>query len=280
MPTLFAWAVPAQFGGSPVDHTWVTDFDSRIVSYPSIQNVIAASANYWFCWGNYHPKGGTPQLPNGFLGAQFASIGMATCLVAPNLPCLANPPARGTIIRYGIDGVCHQLANQVLWATNANPGVPLTVHLARGYAFSTFLFGTYGRQHAAWLTKIHSCSNTVQATPTQGTSEQTMAAVADDEFERRAREVLNGPEASERLQRLLDLRRATLRTGEGMRSRVQNDMVAPSAAELNAHYNEVLRQAASILTFAEYRELFGFEPGEVVNLVDPEMVASRSGGAS
>ncbi len=277
MPTLFAWAVPAFFGGSPVDHTWVTDFDSRIVTYPSIQAVIDAQANYWFCWGSYHPKGGTPQIPNGYLGSNTASLGVASCLVAPNLPCPGNPPAQGTIFHYGIDGVCHQLANQVLWSTNASPNGPLTVHLARGYAFSTFLFWTYGRQHAAWLTKSNSCVNGGQGKPVHGMLEQSVEATTDDEFEKRAREVLKSPDASQRLRHLLELRTTTLRTAEAMRSRLSADMVAPSGAELNAHYNEVLRQAASILTVTEYRELFGFEPGEMVNLVDPAMVAPSSG---
>ena len=64
------------------------------------------------------------------------------------------PAARGTIYVYGVDGVCHQLANQVLYATS---GTRLTVNKARGYFFSTYLYGTYGLQHAAWASKIASC---------------------------------------------------------------------------------------------------------------------------
>ena len=63
---------------------------------------------------------------------------------------------RGTVFSYGVDGVCHQLANQVLYATGSG-GAPLTMARARGYMASTFIYGTYGLQHAAWANKLASC---------------------------------------------------------------------------------------------------------------------------
>jgi hypothetical protein len=272
MKTLYAWALPALFGGSPVDHTWVTDFDPRIKSYPTINDVIAASANNWFCWGSYHQKGGTPQYADGFLGSIAADFSLATCLVTSNLPSSGNPPAQGTIFHYGVDGVCHQLANQVLWSSNGASGGPLTVSLARGYHVSTFLFGTYGLQHSAWQTKSLGCSTGIGNLIVRGTLSQSMDATDSDDFEQQASALLIQPEAAERLQRLLELRRTAVRTSEAMRSRMSTEMFAPSGDELNAHYNNVLRQAATLLKPEEYRALFGFEPGEVVNLVDPAMV--------
>lgn len=272
--TIWAWAVPAYFGGSPVDHTWVTDYDNRLSSYPTINSVVQAGNMYWFCWGSFHSKGGTSAITDGFLGSISANAHLATCLVMPNQPSNGNPPAQGTIFQYGIDGVCHQLANQVLFSSQATSGGPLTVNRARGYHVSTFLFGTYGRQLVAWRNQVAKCTSGMVPSALFEITTQSMDATAgDDEFAQRARAVLSRPDAAKRLQQLLSVRGNALRTAESMRARADNPgLIRPSAAELNAHYNEVLRQAAEILTPVEYLELFGFEPGEVVNLVDPDMV--------
>jgi hypothetical protein len=109
---LYAWAVPAFVPESPVDHTWVTTYDNRVNVYPNVQQVAAAGEFYWYCWGSFHPSGGTPGNPKGFLGQQSGDLALARCLVQPNADSQVVPAARGTIFTYGIDGVCHQLANQ------------------------------------------------------------------------------------------------------------------------------------------------------------------------
>lgn len=274
--TLWAWVVPAWFSESPFDHTWVTDFDNSTAPYASDQEVILAGKNNWFCWGDFHPKGGTPALPNGALGSMTANASVAACLVASNLISKDNPPAQGTIFQYGIDGVCHQLANQVLWATSGAAGGPLTVNGARGYHISTFLFGTYGRQEVDWDAKVAHCAPTTTFASRGAIVQHAMDKNTNDEFAQRARKVLAHPEAADKLQRVLALRRDALRTADSMRMRVSTaSMVAPSAAELNAHHNEVLRQAAKILTKDEYVQLFGIEPGVTINLVDPTMVGTN-----
>src|SRR5258708_6683250 len=185
---LYAWAVPAFTSDSPVDHTWVTTYDNRTSVYPNDQAVVVASQFYWFCWGAFHPQGGTPANPRGFLGQQAGDLGLAQCLVTPNADSRTVPPARGTIFAYGVDGVCHQLANQVLYAPVSGGGAPLTVSRARGYMASTFIYGTYGLQHSAWANKIASCG---------GADPQIAFAIGGgivpgppDDFEARARQVL------------------------------------------------------------------------------------------
>ena len=157
MPTLFAWAVPTPFEESPVDHTWVTDYDNRQTPYPDINAVIAAQAIYWYCWGDFHVQGRSHQVPQGFLGSRAGDVSWANCLCASNAPSNTNGPTCGTIFHYGVDGVCHQLANQVLWATSGN-GSALTVALARGYHLSSFFYGTYGLTHAAWSARKLQCA--------------------------------------------------------------------------------------------------------------------------
>jgi hypothetical protein len=145
---LYSWAYPAVVQGSPVDHTWVTSYDNRINAYPDIAAVEAANEDYWYCWGGFHARGGTPNFPDGSIGSRNGDIILARCLVTSNADSSINFSARGTIFTYGVDGVCHQLANQVLYATGAagggQGGGPLTVASARGYMVSLAIYGVYG----------------------------------------------------------------------------------------------------------------------------------------
>ena len=52
--------------------------------------------------------------------------------------CLAKTD-KSAGIRYGITGVCHQMANRILYPSNQ------LVSQAKGYRASKFVFGTYGR---------------------------------------------------------------------------------------------------------------------------------------
>jgi hypothetical protein len=134
---LYAWAIPIIVPGSAWDHTWVTTYDNRARPYPDIAAVTHAKQDYWYCWGGFHAQGGTPSLPDGSLGSQNGDVKLARCLVAPNADCSASFAARGTIFTYGVEGVCHQLANQVLYASGLGGARPLTVSNAGGYWVSS-----------------------------------------------------------------------------------------------------------------------------------------------
>jgi hypothetical protein len=84
MVLFYAWTVPAFVSGSPVDHTWVTTYDNRVNAYQNDAAVIAAHQFYWYCWGSFHPKGGTPSIPDGFIGSQTGNLALAQCLVQVN----------------------------------------------------------------------------------------------------------------------------------------------------------------------------------------------------
>lgn len=259
---MFAWSVPAFTSGSPVDHTWVTTYDNRIHKYPTDQQVVAAGQFYWYCWGSFHPVGGTPINQTGFLGQQNGSLPFAQCLVQANADSRQVPAARGTIFTYGVDGVCHQLANQVLYATGGGGHAPLTVHLARGYAASTFLYGTYGLQHAAWANKIQTCGGPpIAYVKTLGVP--AVAALPDD-FEARAREVLSDQDPKV-LNDLLALRADTHRFA----AQRWPGFAAPNAETLNARNAHLLDQAALLLGRKKFTELFGFPPDQKPDLVDP-----------
>ncbi len=262
MTTLYAWVVPAYYSDSPVDHTFVTDYDNRVNDYATIAAVVAAGSNYWFCWGDFHSRGISTHLPGGSLGSAAGNLAQASCLCMPNVPSNTNPLACGTIYTYGVDGVCHQLANQVLWAT-ASPGVaPLTVAKARGYFVSTFIYGTYGLQHAAWAARKTQC-----VVPGSKAVPNVSDDVSDDEFTAHAKAALASVNAEHKLAPLVALRQ-----------QVHTDQLAKKAAfaqasaeELNARNNAYLESAKTLLTPTEFEAVFGFPPNQTITLVDPAM---------
>lgn len=262
MSTFYAWVVPAYTSGSPVDHTWVTTYDSRRNPYPDIAAVINAGEANWYCWGSFHPHGGTPGNADGYIGSKSGVRKIADCLVLPNADCNASAAARGTIFTYGIDGVCHQLANQVLYATAAAASPPLTVKAARGYSVSTFLYGTYGLQHAAWQSKLQTCAGVKPMTVIPSGAEERMDKMPDD-FEDHAREVL--ADKPELLSRLLSLRTEV----HAFAAQKMPGFYPPDAAFLNARNQHLLDQAAALLGPEDFRNVFGIEPGERIDLVDP-----------
>lgn len=265
MSTFFAWVVPAYSSGSPVDHTWVTSYDSRQHVYPDIAAVKGAKEAYWYCWGVFHPKGNIPGNTTGFIGSKDGDRTVADCLVLPNAESGSNSAARGTIFTYGIDGVCHQLANQVLYATAAAGAPPLTVKAARGYWLSTFLYGTYGLQYAAWQAKLHTCAGVKPMTGPPTGAEDRMAQLPDD-FEAHAREVL--ADKPELVAKLLSLR-ADVTSYAAQR---MPGFFPPDADFLNARNQHLIAQAAALLDADDFRKIFGIDPGERIDIVDPTIM--------
>lgn len=265
--TLYAWAVPAFTSNSPVDHTWVTTYDNRKNAYANDADVAAAGEFYWYCWGSFHPAGGTPNNRTGFLGEQPGNLAFAQCLVEPNADSRTVPAARGSIFVYGVDGVCHQLANQVLYATGAGGATPLTVSKARGYMASVFIYKTYGLQETAWLNQIAKCGG-------QPPKESPMAAAAKgppisappDQFEAHAREVLKKDDPkllTDLLALRSDVQRFSAQPWPGLTS--------PDAETLNARNQHMLSQAALLLGPQKFEAIFGFPPDQKVDLVDPNI---------
>lgn len=268
MTTFYAWVVPAYFTGSPVDHTWVTSYDNRAHPYADIAAVKKAGQSNWYCWGDFHASGGASGHPDGFVGSRNGAGPVATCLVQPNRSCDDSPAARGTIFKYGLDGVCHQLANQVLSATGTKGKAPLTVKGVRGYAVSTFLYGTYGLQQAAWQSKLENCAGIKPLRRMPPTAEERMEEFPDD-FEENARAALS--DKPELLARLMALRSDVT----AYAARRIPGFYPPDAAFLNARNQHLLDQAAALLGPEDFYKVFGVEPGERVDVVDPTIMGSE-----
>lgn len=256
---LYAWAVPAFTAGSPVDHTWVTSYDNRSASFGSLGQVTAAKQFYWLCWGNFHPKGR-------FLGEGEGDSVYARCLVEPNADSRKVVAARGTILRYGRDGVCHQLANQVLYSIGGDDIEPVTVADARGYILSSFRYGTYGLNDDVWKDKRNSCGTRGKQSRRHRRSGQ-MTQKPDD-FEIRARKALKGQSRT-----LLPKLRALRTQAQGLSSRQWSKSYPPSAEEINTSNQEMFDRAAELLGPENFKRIFGAAAYEEVDLVDPQFLS-------
>lgn len=104
---LSGYAMPVSGAGFVGDHVYVTD----------------DNGNAWGCHGR--SAGGTP------ICTGPGNIDQANCL--------AQIDENGGIA-YPFEGVCHQIANRILYA--ANP--PLLVSQARGFRISMTMYGVYG----------------------------------------------------------------------------------------------------------------------------------------
>jgi nucleoid DNA-binding protein len=257
---LFAWAVPVRGARRFADHTWVTSYDNRTKPLAGIKQVIAAKEHFWYCWGEFHRNGGTPHNRTGFLGDSHADLAQAQCLVQPNAESQKVQNACGTIYMYARDGVCHQLANQALYATGVDGRMPLKVQDAYGYWASNFAYGTYGLNHAAWQRKIDSCGARRES---ESHSDDTPMTQKPDDFETRARNVL-GARSTDLLPKLLALRAGaqslTLNQWRGSRT--------PTAKELNQNNQKMFDRAAELLGREDFERIFGFSPNERIDLVD------------
>jgi nucleoid DNA-binding protein len=251
--SLFAWARPIS-KRNKVEHTWITTYDSGKTKYLNIAQVTAAKELYWYCWGDFHSSGR-------LLGTQVGDVQLANCYVEPNANSRTIAPARGTIFSYALDGVCHQLANQVLYSTISNGQVPLTVEGAVGYRSSTYIYGMYGLQHEAWAAKIASCSGTKRLDISE-LGDPAMTGEPDD-FERRAREVLE-KRNPKLLAELLILRSAASQKISELRP----TSVHLSAQQINARNQRLFDKAAELLGPKLYKEIFEFSPSEKIDLVE------------
>lgn len=255
---LYAWVTPAFIPkGSPVDHTWVTSYDSRIHRLSSISDVKRASENYWYCWGDFHPLGRL----NDPIVKGFPSAGGATCLVAPNIS-----KSRGTVHWYGIDGVCHQVSNQVLYVTSTPArGKPQIVSGARGYKLSSALFGTYGRREKDWDVVRKNCG----IAPSNIHRRRGVASL----LSRRMAYFLNFSIHDRRVLELEQRRRQLLAELDeiGFAARTANETTQSRVSQMNGRINSFLQFVASESFDGDmgFMRVFGIHPEEDIYLIDP-----------
>ena len=145
--TLYSWGNPLSFAKF-LDHTWVTD-------YPMVPKQPDDSA-YWYCWGIQHDT------YRAELSKGTGSCALANKISPYNTPALQSgeshdQPSKtsGAIVYYGLDGVCHNVDNELLAVTATSDTEPDRVSQAHGYPLSTFLFGTYGLYTEGWAKLVN-----------------------------------------------------------------------------------------------------------------------------
>ena len=272
---LYSWANPLSVGGTGLDfadHTWVTSFDAPSTCPPHPE--------YWYSWGSCHGTGGETAARD--LGRGPADLRVARCICQPDIedfhPTGGNP-AHGGIDLYGIQGVCHQLANRILYATAAAGTPPATVKKAHGYWFSRFLYGTYGANGNEWEARKLRCSAVAGAEAPAAARmatasplvmlDQDLAAMFDERF--------HSDYSRAALAQIVDLRHQLLEEKAALDRQVRIAALPPSrfADQVNGLLNKYLRRVEEILGPAPYERLFGQPPGRPVGVVDPE-IAARS----
>ena len=276
-PTLYAWATPISGAGNVVDHTWVTSFAAGSPCPPP--------QNYWFSWGSCHETG--PNTTARPLVAHAADLAVAKCICTSDLGeyLPPNSPSHGGIDLYGVDGVCHQLSNRILWAATKGAGDPVTVEGAKGYAVSRWAFGVYGVNVAEWQQRIAHC--TAAAAPTPSAAPGTPAPVAmmahvvprtlNADLAAMVHEKLGPAVASAKAERVIQVRTQMLASKAQLDVAVRRGAIQPRefAVRTNALINEHLAKLAQTMTPEEYQKMFGIAPGEQIQVVDPA-IAEKS----
>jgi len=246
--TLYAWVHPLSVD-KDLDHTWVTDYAPPPV-YATIGDVVSAGGHYWYCWGSYHPAGVSSTYPGGAIGNAPGNLQQSSCIAAPN-----DSSAHGSIFRYAINGVCHQLANQVLYSTDG----PLTVSKARGYWLSSFLYDTYGRPDSDWQKLKNSCMGT--------------GGSSVDDFEDHVRKMLGDAATPEKLAALAAQRDEFQKFIDGTAMEAHAENAEEAAGGINSSVSRALMMAAEILGPDDFEKVFGTKIKESFSLIDPEQFA-------
>lgn len=249
---LYAWVKPAFVKGSPVDHTWVTTYDSAANPYTSLDDVKAHGEHYWFCKGDFHQLGVSTKYPNGqILSGPF--LPGSRCLVKCD-----DPKAGGTVFTYGLDGVCHQISNQVLFPAGE------TVKAASGYKLSSAIYGTYGRKNYEWQVARMLCQVS-QVSPRFGYKPVSLL------YSRARYYFPIDSETPLRLELLVRSLHGDIDT-IGFALPGPNERTIERVALLNEKISNFIKAVGEVVSDDKMVErLLGVTPHEEVNLIDPEL---------
>lgn len=243
--TLYAWANPLSLWKG-ADHTWVTTYPDPFSCPPT--------PDYWYCWGSCHPAG--PGTTARLLASRVGDLALARCICAPN-----SKSAHGGINLYGIEGVCHQLTNRVLYATGPSP---ITVQGAHKYWLSHLLFGKYGTTTIDWAKRKQRCSvPKPKKVPISNLSQ----------LDARIRKQLGTRYTQEVTTRLHALQIEVLAGKEILNEQVLAGLIDGKkfAEKVNALVESFVEKASEIVGLEDCAKIFDANPGEKVVIVDPEI---------
>lgn len=251
---LYIWANPLKVV-SVLDHTWVTTYDPVAVCPPD-----TSCGDYWYCWGICHETGQyNPEAR--LLITHDGEMTLATCISVPNVE---NDHAGITGI-YGLHGVCHQVANRVLFSTATEHEEALLVDGAHGFWLSYFLYGDYGGKGDNWEQVQIKCG---------------VVNIRPNDMELQAMSVMLqatlGPAFSpEMIDQLRLIQNEMLERKHELEVMVeQKQMKAEEfAIAINNLLTEFLPRLVEVIGKDYSQIVFGVDPGDEVYLLDTEIAA-------
>jgi len=229
------------------DHTWATSYDLRIKKYNNINEVINAKEHYWYSKGDFHSDGD-------FIGKINYHSSYANCLVNSNDKINGNGS-----IRYGIDGVCHQISNQVIYRSKHSFN-NLRVDKARGYKLSSSIYGTYGKNHNQWKDNREHCFRKSFKTSNISLITTRARYFTKNTIDMNLMKYLE----SERLKLLMQLKE------EGSAKKKVNENANQRVEKMNQFINNFTTDISNLLEKDLYQYIFGIDKGTRINLIDAE----------
>ena len=134
---LYLWKKPAFFKNNFLaSHTWITSYDISKENKNTLND-------YWFCHGDLHTQGDLI----GTINSNFAP-----CLVTPN-----KPSENGTIKKYAVHGVCHQVFNQIKFNGDCGNISYEDLISIKGYKASNMIFGEFGTTYKEFAELASKC---------------------------------------------------------------------------------------------------------------------------
>ena len=186
-------------------------------------------------------------------------------------------------IRYGIDGVCHQMANRILYPAG------IIVSAASGYSLSSLIYGTYG--HGEFNPDVLKTSTLLSI---EGSPHFHKVKALHSELPKRSDMNINEQIyqefkllMEERLNKSVNLLdtsrdnqikqiinsvqdRKKLLDNQLNKKEISNKIYATS---INSLAQEMLDDFAKILSKEEFKQLFNISSSESILLIDPEQMS-------
>ncbi|AWN36672.1 hypothetical protein DK427_13780 [Methylobacterium radiodurans] len=202
--------------------------------------------------------------------------------------CLARPDQMAGI-RYGVTGVCHQMANRILYPANR-----ILVSTARGYPWSRKLWRDYGLGPWPERTGCYSSEPTSStaggSSPPGGrraASSRGSAVAQDDHLDphldwRRTAAEHGIPLTGPVIDRLAAADRELKDRQTRLIFRLDNHLIEPDTylAELNAAVRDYLRTARSVLGGSAYTSIFGSDATDPGGLIDQDVFLASEAARS
>jgi len=181
-------------------------------------------------------------------------------------------PTGDTGIIYGVNGVCHMMANRIICPSGK------TVHNAKGYLLSSALFGTYGTKVGMvsevaalfnlfipkWVQKIISLEVFINALEKgiQKEWEQRKSHYGVDTGEEKINEY------TERFMSEMDKNEDSLKL-LGVDIKDKETSIEEIALRINTKFNKLNNILKETFTDNEYQEVVGYTKDEEIQIVDP-----------